>query len=336
MTQGATLIEEEAARPTSVPSRTATVIHPRTTVIITSYNYGEYLPDAIRSALNQTDRDFELLIVDDGSTDRSIEIAERCEDPRVRIIARAHAGLGATRNAGIRHACGRYVTFLDADDVWAPEKLERQCAFLDGHPHIALVYSRFGVLSDQGRVQSEGHALLTAKPSGDVFRYLLRGNLIGAPSTICMRREILGDEGIEFDESNLYVEDWHFYLRLALNHEIAYLPHTLAYHRSHSRNMQGTIDSMRDQSLRTIEFATELARERFDLDARGVETVERRLLAYREAITGREFVKAGDLSRAALHAKASLRHRLWNPTELLIVLLASVGWMPKAFSKRLK
>ena len=309
---------------------------PRTSVIITSFNYAEYLPAAIESVLAQTDSDFELLIVDDGSTDGSVAIARACTDPRVRVLVQPHRGRAAARNTGMRAVRGRYIAFLDADDVWVHDKLAVQSELLDCRPDVGLVYTRFGVIDAYGRVQSQGRSHFGMKPSGSILRHMLVGNAIGTPSTICFRRDLVEAENLCCDETNTQREDWHFCMRLALRTRIHHIPRTLAYHRQHARNMQGNVAATMIQSLCTAQFGLDLARKHLGLPEREIRGIERRVLAYIEAIAGREYVKAGNLTLARAHVARSLMHYPWNVREAALYVLALIGWVPRAIRRRLK
>lgn len=309
---------------------------PRTSVIIPSFNYAKYLPAAIASVLAQTDRDFELLIIDDGSTDGSVTVARGFSDPRVRLLLQPHRGFGAARNAGMRAACGRYIAFLDADDIWVPDKLAVQCEVLDRRPEIGLVYTRFGVIDADGRVQSQGRGYLAAKPSGAILRRLLGGNVIGTPSTICVRRHLIQSHHVLFDETSTHSEDWHFYLRLAVRTRVQFVPRTLVYHRQHMRNRYGCVPTVRSETLRTARFGLDLAREQLGLAEREIQRIERRQYAYAEALAAREYVKAGKLTHARAHAWHALMRYPWNVREMVLCLLASVGWVPWAITRHLK
>ena len=309
---------------------------PRTSVIIPSFNYSEYLPAAIDSVLDQTDGDFELLVVDDGSTDGSRAVVEVCRDPRVRLIVQPHLGRGAARNTGLRVARGRYIAFLDADDIWTPDKLARQCAILDRRPEVGLVYSRYGVIDALSRVQSRGRSYFATKPSGAILQHLLTGNVIGTPSTICFRRELITEQKVFVDETHTYREDWHFFLRLAEQALVYYLPCTLAYHRQHSRNAQGNVSRGLTESLCTAQFGLALARERLGFDEHEIQRLERRVLAYIEATAGREYIKACNWPLARFHIARSLKHYPFNLTEATFYLLSSMGWVPQTIRRRLK
>jgi glycosyltransferase involved in cell wall biosynthesis len=314
----------------------ASTVRPRTSVIITSYNYARYLSTAMSSVLAQTDPDLELIVVDDSSSDDSLAIARACADPRVRVIMQPHRGLGAARNTGIRSASGRYIAFLDADDVWAPAKLARQCSILERQPNIGLVYTRFGIIDAEGRRQSRGYSYLSAAPSGTLLPYLVRGNVVGTPSTICFRRELISAHEVYFDETETYVEDWHFYLRLAPHCAFSYLARTLAFHRQHHRNLQGVLTERVPQSLNTARVALAQAQQYLDANDDDLRRMKCRIEAYIDAMAAREYVKAGRLELARVHAARSLRGYPWSLTEAVLYLCASLGWVPRSITRHLK
>jgi glycosyltransferase involved in cell wall biosynthesis len=124
---------------------------PRVSVIIPTYNRAEYLGAAIESVLEQTCNDLEIIVVDDGSTDGTRSLAQRYHRS-IRYIYLDHCGLsGVTRNRGIAAACGAYIAFLDSDDLWLPNKIERQLAYCAQHPHMGMIFSNFTSRSPPGQ-----------------------------------------------------------------------------------------------------------------------------------------------------------------------------------------
>lgn len=188
-----------------------TAAQPATTVIIPAYNQGHYLGQAIDSALAQTRDDFEIIVVDDGSTDDTAAVARAyAADARVRYIHQPNAGLSAARNTGIRNARGRYLTFLDSDDLFLPQKLEQLTAHLEAD-------SRLGLVSGQAIPIDESGARLGAifdQPLPDEGRRLLLGNPLHVGSVL-LRRSWQEKVGL-FDETLRSYEDWDMWLRLAL------------------------------------------------------------------------------------------------------------------------
>ncbi len=126
----------------------------KVSVVIPAYNVAAFIEDAVNSVLRQTFEDFELIIVDDGSTDDTAAICKACSDPRVRLVAQANRGLAGARNTGIRAAKGEFVAFLDADDLWHPTKLAKHVAYLEQNPDIGVSYSASQFMDDAGQLMS--------------------------------------------------------------------------------------------------------------------------------------------------------------------------------------
>jgi len=199
---------------------------PLVSIIIPAYNAERYIARCLRSAVDQTCKNIEILVVDDGSTDETAEIVKSFGDDRITCIRQQNQGQGAARNNGIRNSKGKYITFLDADDYYMPEKVERQADFLE-HSEYRIVYcNALHFYSDRP------DRLLKKKykcPSGDIFEQLLHTSLIN-PNTIMLEREILLD-GIMFGEGayGRYSEEWQLYLNISrAGFEFGYLDQDLA------------------------------------------------------------------------------------------------------------
>ena len=113
---------------------------PKISVIIPYYNAEKYISRTIQSVLNQTCSDFEIILVDDGSIDRGVEICKAFNDPRIKIVRQANRGLPGARNTGIRHAQCDYIALLDSDDLWSPHKLNHHIAHLDQEPNVGISF----------------------------------------------------------------------------------------------------------------------------------------------------------------------------------------------------
>jgi len=125
---------------------------PAVSVLLTVYNRAQLVGEAIRSILDQTYHDLELVVVDDGSTDHSLNVVRSFDDPRIRIVAqRANRGIPATRNNALDHARGRYIAWLDSDDVARPTRIAEQLDFLEAHPEVAMAGSCAGKIDREGR-----------------------------------------------------------------------------------------------------------------------------------------------------------------------------------------
>jgi glycosyltransferase involved in cell wall biosynthesis len=180
-----------------------------TSVIIPAYNQGRYLGAAIRSVLEQTHQDFEIIVVDDGSTDDTRAVAHAFTDPRLRYVYQENRGLSAARNTGIRHAQGRYISYLDSDDQFLPVKLALLTEESEREPLAGLVAGQAIPVDD------EGHAVgrIFDRPLPDDPAQLLLGNPLHVGSVLVCRE--WQERAGFFDETLRSYEDWDMWLRLA-------------------------------------------------------------------------------------------------------------------------
>lgn len=189
-------------------------------VIMPAYNAGRHVAESVRSVQAQTYAAWELIIVDDGSTDDTAEVVRSLvvADARVRSVRRPNGGQGAARNTGLGKASGRLIAFLDADDLWLPEKLAAQLAVLE-EKGVDLVYTDGYIFSDEGTESPEEHFyILPGEARGvEMYRTLFNSNRIGTLSVL-VKRAALDAVGL-FDEDRAYqnCEDYDLWMRLARN-----------------------------------------------------------------------------------------------------------------------
>jgi len=227
---------------------------PLVSFIIPTHNYGRYVVEAVESALAQTYRNFEIIVVDDGSTDNTRQLLEPLRD-RLQYIWRPQGGPSAARNSGIRASRGELIAFLDADDRWLPDKTRLQVSYLFEHPGIGLVSTRTSLMDEAGRSSSRREAPrdpVLELPAGKAFRDLFRQTNYIATSTVILRRECLETVGV-FDESLSRVEDKNLWLRLGRCFGIARLPQRLALHRHHQSNLALDRDPMRRAAFANLD-----------------------------------------------------------------------------------
>ena len=187
---------------------------PRVSVVIPTYNRGWIVNEAIDSVLNQTFQQYELIVVDDGSTDDTKAILGEYGN-RIRVIHQANRGVSAARNRGIRAAKEPLIAFLDSDDVWLSDKLSVQVAFFDRHPETLVcqteeIWIRNGVRVNPGKRHR--------KRSGKIFEASLALCLV-SPSAVMLRKDLFETIGL-FDESLPACEDYDLWLRISVNHPI--------------------------------------------------------------------------------------------------------------------
>lgn len=227
---------------------------PVVSVVMPVYQGREHLAAAIDSVLAQTFEEFELLVVDDGSTDGSSAIARTYagRDPRVNYRRQENAGQGAARNAGIAVARGDAVAFLDQDDLWLPEKLARQLPLLDD---TTVVYSDTYILRDGGRSREERLSdHLDGWPAPATLTSLIDGNPIPILTALLSRRLLLTHGGFTSDPALKGVDDYDLWLRLAAaGVKFTYVPEPLAVYRVHAAAMSADQVGMASARLALFE-----------------------------------------------------------------------------------
>ncbi len=211
-------------------------------VVIPTHNYGQYVTEAVEGVLSQTFRDYEIIVVDDGSTD---DTRERLEPymGRIRYMYQKNRGISAARNVGIRAARGRYIAFLDADDVWLPEKLARETAFLEEHGEVGLVAS-LSLGSEDGMFQATEPEQETGQPGPRYFTakdFLLRSRF--APSGVTVRRSCFETVGM-FDETIFGAEDVDMWVRIAQVFPVVRLEEALWQYRVHGGSFSTKLRKM--------------------------------------------------------------------------------------------
>ncbi|MGB3405555.1 MAG: glycosyltransferase [Microcoleaceae cyanobacterium] len=220
-------------------------------VIIPVYNGETTICETIQSVLNQTYSNFELLIINDGSTDNTLEMISSFEDSRIQVFSYENAGQGASRNRGLKQAKGEYVSFIDADDLWTVEKLEDQITALQQYPEAAVAYSWTDYVTELGEFISHAPQRLY---QGNVYARLLLSDFIGSGSNVLIRKSaILELNG--FDQSLPPAEDWDMWLRLAARYPFTVVPKPQILYRVSPHSSSFNVLKMEAASLRVIERA---------------------------------------------------------------------------------
>jgi glycosyltransferase involved in cell wall biosynthesis len=204
---------------------------PRVSIVITCRNQAQFLAEAIESALAQTYPDTETVLVDDGSTDGTAEVAGRY--PRVRLVSQPHTGLSAARNTGLAQSTGEMIAFLDADDRLLPNAVETGVRALTDHPEAACAVGHHRLIDAGGAITAEW---TRAPVDADPYAALLRRNHIGMHATVLYRRSVLDEVG-PFDTALRKCEDYDLLLRIARSHGIYVHGVLIAEYRRHASNM---------------------------------------------------------------------------------------------------
>jgi glycosyltransferase involved in cell wall biosynthesis len=202
-------------------------MNPTVSVIMPTYNYGRFIADALKSVLAQTVRDLEVIVVNDGSTDCTVDVVRSfLMDPRVRYESIPHGGAPVAKNTGIRLSRAPLVAFLDADDVWLPHKLERQLALFKADPELGVAYSRRRLMNEEGVELTYEQPVLHR---GLVLEPLFRTNFVCQSSAV-VRRAVLDEVGL-FDELRAVVQDYDLWLRVAARYRFDYVDEPLVLYR---------------------------------------------------------------------------------------------------------
>ena len=222
---------------------------PRVSVIIPTFNRGWILEEAVDSVLAQTFRDFELIVVDDGSTDDTRQRLQRY-GRRIKCVRQPNQGVSAARNAGLRRSAGELIALLDSDDLWEPAKLARQVAFFEDHPEAQICQTAETWIRRGRRVNPKRRH---RKPSGWIFEPSLALCLV-SPSAVMMRRALLETMG-GFDVSLPACEDYDLWLRVSLHYPIHLIDEPLVVKRGgHADQLSAApgLDRYRIRSLDKI------------------------------------------------------------------------------------
>jgi glycosyltransferase involved in cell wall biosynthesis len=230
--------------------------NPTVSIIIPTYNCETYIAETLDSVVGQTFKDLEIIVIDDGSTDRTREIASSY-GAAVRLVTQANSGVCKARNRGIREAAGRYLCLMDHDDYWFPDKLALQLEAMDRHPETGLVYSTFSwwFADANGMFPSPESYTTERSPegideefSGWIYHLLLLDCWV-LTSAALIRAEVFEKCGL-FDESLPYSEDWDLWLRISREYPFVKLKKSLTLYRQHA--YQGNLVT------RDIDYRTEL------------------------------------------------------------------------------
>lgn len=224
---------------------------PVISVIVPVYNGEKTIKETVTSVLNQTFSDLELIIINDGSTDSTLDIVKPINDPRLKVFSYPKTNQSASRNRGISHARGEYIAFIDADDLWTPDKIEAQYQALQDNPESAVAYSWTDCIDESSQFLRPGSHVTI---NGNVYPYLLVVNFLENGSNPLIRRQALEAVG-QFDSSLLSGEDWDTWLRLAKHYQFITVPKSQILYRQSSQSASTNVLKLEAGSKKVIEQA---------------------------------------------------------------------------------
>jgi len=306
---------------------------PLVTVLMAVYNQAEFVRQAVDSALGQTFTNLQVIVINDGSADGTGEVLRGITDPRLRVVEQANTGPFRATNRGLRLAVGRYIAFLDGDDVWLPEMVAEHVGVLESRSGIDLTFSSSRIITESG--DDTGH-IMRAKAGPVAFRDLLIENLIGNGSAAVVRREALERGGVTFDTTLGAAADSDFWVRVALlrPNNVWGIPRVLTLYRRRQGQMTKDWRALEQSHALVLEKMRRLAPSQFRTVENCWRASRRRFLA----VVNYEQGDYGAARRLLFEAfrKAPLfllrDHRAWS----LAAALVSAGMLPQAGHRALQ
>ncbi len=302
---------------------------PRASIVVSAYNTLKTLPETVASLLAQDFEDFEVLVVDDGSTDGTANWVLAHPDPRLRLVRQLNRGLAGARNGGIAEARGDYIGFCDGDDLWEPEKLSEHIAFLDANPTVGLTYSGSSLIGESGAPLG-----LAQKPKADdvTARDVYLRNPVGNGSTPVIRRACLDDIAFRpegetrdqwFDESFRQSEDIECWLRIVLTTHwvIAGTSAPLTRYRIVSSGLSSNVIRQYDSWTRVAERVRQLSPEFARANEPAAKAYQLRYLARRAVTLGAGRTALSLMMRSGFSSLHPLRN---EPVKTLSTLVAAL------------
>lgn len=274
---------------------------PTVSVVLPVYNGERFIGEAIQSVLDQTFRDFELLVVDDGSTDNTETIVRQSKGP-LTYHRQENQGAGAARNAGVASARGEWIAFMDADDIWETDKLAKQIEYLQTHPNVSFVYCDMDLIDSQGNLIKEGFlsaALARRKRKGrrNLVSLAFAGQPFPYPSTVlCKRGLFLKSGGFSPHFAKNYHEDFELFARMAHISPLHFMPESLVRYRQNQRNEERWNSNWGI----LLDSLMELWRDDPDRSA-----AVNRHVAYHWSNQGKRFLRSGDYEKAREYFRQS-------------------------------
>ena len=278
---------------------------PLVSVVMNCLDAERYLREAIDSVYAQTCGDWEILLIDNGSTDSTAAIAKSYDD-RLRYIRNERTvQLGEARNHALHAARGEFVCFLDSDDRWYPDKMERQLAYFTEHPQVDFLHGNFDFIDANGRRTATGYR--RELPSGRVFGHVLRHCVINV-QTVMVRKSVLDRLDELFDTTLSLAEDYDLFVRIAHDAEFGYLHRPLAEYRVHAGQASARFPQRYAEEM---EYCIDKLRQRF-ADVEGRYAAELGYLEGKIAYWKARAAMARNNSAAARALLAPYRDRSWH------------------------
>jgi glycosyltransferase involved in cell wall biosynthesis len=299
---------------------------PLVSVIVPTYNSAKYIEEALNSIFNQTFRDFEIIVVDDGSTDNTRQILEKYAQ-QIKYVCQANGGPSSARNTGIRLANGKYIAFLDADDLWFPEKLEKQIALFNHNSKLGMVTTGVWSFDEKGLFGYSANKR-SKLMHGNIARNIFLHSNIGTP-TVMVKKEVFDKIGV-FEENIRQSEDDNMWIRIAANYDIELIDEALIKVRNHPSRMTFN----RAELIENVQASIDLLRTKYgDRVKNSIESAIPIKTAYLQFTIGYGLYESGNYNAARKAFAKGASSWIWywkNPLYLILTFI------PKNFTKLLK
>jgi len=279
---------------------------PLVSIILPTYNCASFLPHSIGTILSQTYNSYEIIVIDDGSTDNTKEVLYPFMQ-RIKYIRLEHnKGLPTARNTGIQSAQGKYIAFIDADDLWIPEKLRTDIEYFETHPEVSMVYSKHINIDEKGN-DLNGNTK-NKLPSGNIFTQLFSEQNFIITSSVVVRKEIFETTGL-FDGQLFNCQDWDLWLRIAFHFQVAGIDKPLVKYRHNPHSLSKN----RNNVLKYQKIVIDKIYNTFKDQENGInEKLYKKRLASHYAKVGRYYLRIGDKNRAKENFALSLKNAPLN------------------------
>ncbi|MDD3296623.1 MAG: glycosyltransferase [Candidatus Omnitrophica bacterium] len=292
-------------------------------IIIPAYNNADLTVKAVESVLNQTYKNIEIIVVDDGSTDNTREILQPYSK-RIKYIYKKNGGACSARNLGISAANGEYIGFLDCDDIYLPRKAERSVKFLDEHPDYGFVYTAAYYIDENEKILRKFSHYLSRK-TGWINKKLLLRNYI-CSSTAVIRKSSFEKTGV-FDESIFTPADWDMWLRLSENYKVGYINEPLTLYRITDSYILKNIELFKNEE--TVVF-----NKVFKRNPRLRKSFKNRLISNINFRCAKIYILTGNFTKAKKELVESLTKFKLNPTTILLLIYLIIA--PKSLQALMK
>jgi len=228
-------------------------MEPKVSVIMPAYNAERFIEKSINSLLAQTLQDWELIVVDDGSTDSTSKILEKFTDIRIHVFHQENGGEASARNTGLQHVKAEYIALLDADDQYLPNALEDLSSYLDANPEFDVVYSEGQICDEEDRPLMRLNEIRPGFYTGRILEHIvLTPSIVTVPVCTMTRISRLREHSIHFDTNLVIGTDWDFWIQIAVHCSFGFLDKLTCLYRVHNSNITKRVDRVKRKRDRSV------------------------------------------------------------------------------------